>query len=79
MYTKTVCPFCVNAKNLLKSKGIIPEEISIQNDIKLMEEMIQKAGGKRTVPQIFIEGEHIGGFQELNHLDKMGLLDAKIA
>jgi glutaredoxin 3 len=76
MYTTNYCPYCVRAKDLLKRKGYdITEEIDVANSENLREEMIQKSGGRRTVPQIFINGAHIGGYDDTAALDKSGKLD----
>jgi glutaredoxin 3 len=73
IYT-TYCPYCTRAKDLLKRKGQGYTELNAEDDI-LREEMIQKSGGRRTVPQIFINGKHIGGSDDLYALDKAGKLD----
>lgn len=75
MYTKQVCPYCVQAKNLLKRKGFdqVTEIDITQGNNK--DEMIQKSNGRMTVPQIFINNRHIGGFDDLYALDKAGELD----
>ncbi len=75
IYTTQVCPYCVRAKNLLKEKGQEWKEINISSDQDAMEEMIKKSGGKRSVPQIFIDGAHIGGCDELYELNARGQLD----
>lgn len=76
MYTTPVCPYCVRAKALFKRKGIEHiTEIDVSRDAAIREDMIQKAGGKRTVPQIFIGGKHIGGCDDLYALDSAGKLD----
>ena len=77
IYSTQICPYCVRAKNLLKKKNISYEEIMVNNPT-IMEEMIQKAGGRRTVPQIFIGDTHIGGFDDLYASDQSGELDALI-
>lgn len=74
IYTTVVCPYCVRAKALLKRKGLIYEEINA-NDDEIRDEMIKKSGGMRTVPQIFIGDQHIGGCDELYALEKDGKLD----
>lgn len=75
IYSKQVCPFCVQAKNLLKRKGIEDfTEIDVMTG-NARDEMIEKSGGRMTVPQIFINEQHIGGFDDLNALDKSGELD----
>lgn len=74
IYTTTVCPYCVRAKALLERKKAIYQEINVE-DSKSREEMIQKAGGRRTVPQIFIGDFHVGGCDDLYELDRQGELD----
>lgn len=77
IYTKDYCPYCVKAKNLLKQKGVTGfTEIDITRDEKLQQEMLSKSNGRKTVPQIFIGSTHVGGFDDLNTLDKAGKLDA---
>ncbi|MFZ4125316.1 MAG: glutaredoxin 3 [Rickettsiales bacterium] len=78
IYTTTYCPYCVRAKDLLKRKGQTYTEINAEDD-KVREEMVVKAGGRRTVPQIFIGETHVGGFDDLYALDKAGKLDALLA
>lgn len=74
IYSKTVCPYCVKAKFLLKRKNLEFKEIMI-NDDKTREEMIEKSGGRMTVPQIFIDGNHVGGCDDLYALEASGELD----
>lgn len=74
MYTTAVCPFCVNAKQLLKSKGVAFEEIRVDREPKLRERMMAESG-QRTVPQIWVGETHVGGFTDLWALDKSGKLD----
>ena len=78
IYTTTYCPYCVKAKDLLKRKGVSWTEISAEDD-DVREAMIVKAGGRRTVPQIFIGDTHVGGCDDLYALDKAGKLDAMLA
>ncbi len=78
IYTTNYCPYCVKAKDLLKRKGLAYEEISAEDDA-VREAMILKAGGRRTVPQIFINDQHIGGCDDLYALDKAGKLDPLLA
>lgn len=78
IYTTTVCPYCVRAKDLLKRKGQTYTEINAEDDA-VREAMIAKAGGRRTVPQIFIGDTHVGGCDDLYALDKAGKLDAMLA
>jgi glutaredoxin 3 len=79
VYTTTYCPFCTRAKNLLKSKGVAFDEIDVTDDDALREKMIELSGGRRTVPEIFINGKIVGGFDELKALDAAGKLDALLA
>jgi glutaredoxin 3 len=74
IYTTTACPYCVQAKRLLTHKGIHFKEIDVTTDSALRHEMMQ-ASGRRTVPQIFIGGISIGGFDELYELEQNGELD----
>jgi glutaredoxin 3 len=76
IYTKTTCPFCVRAKALLAKKGAAFQEIEITDNPPLRSEMIEKANGRTTVPQIFINGRHIGGCDDLHALEDQGKLDA---
>jgi glutaredoxin 3 len=78
IYTTTYCPYCVRAKDLLKRKGQAFTEINAEDD-EVRAAMIAKAGGRRTVPQIFINGNHVGGSDDLYALDKAGKLDALLA
>jgi glutaredoxin 3 len=79
VYTTTYCPYCVRAKNLLKSKGVAFTEIDVTEDDELREKMIEMAGGRRTVPEIFINGKIVGGYDELKALDDAGQLDGLLA
>jgi glutaredoxin 3 len=76
IYTKATCPYCARARQLLQSKGVDFEETEISGGGAEREEMIQRAGGRTTVPQVFIGGEHIGGSDDLAALDGSGKLDA---
>jgi glutaredoxin 3 len=78
IYTTTICPYCVRAKSLLKAKGAEYTEIDVSNNQALREEMTKKAGGRRTVPQIFISDHHVGGCDDLYALDRDGKLDAML-
>lgn len=75
MYTKAYCPFCVQAATLLMSKGVKFQEYRIDVQPELRPEMMAKAGGRSTVPQIFINEQHIGGCDDLVALDAAGKLD----
>ena len=75
VYTTSYCPYCTRAKSLLKSKGVAFEEIDVSSDSALREKMIELSGGRRTVPEIFINGKIIGGYDELRALEDGGGLD----
>ncbi len=75
IYTTPICGFCHRAKGLLSSKGVSYTEIDVMSDPSRRAEMVQRANGGRTVPQIFIDGEHIGGSDDLAALDRAGKLD----
>jgi glutaredoxin 3 len=75
IYTTSVCPYCVRAKNLLNQKNAKYEEVNVEGDDSLREAMIAKAGGRRSVPQIFIGDYHVGGCDDLYALDAKGELD----
>jgi len=76
IYTTRVCPFCVRAKRLLKRKGVDYEELRVDLNPELVEEAIEKSGGCRTVPQIFIDDFHVGGCDELYALEEENRLDS---
>ena len=78
MYTGPMCNFCNAAKRLLARNNAAFTEIDIASKEGLMEEMIKKANGKRTVPQIFIDEYHVGGYQELRELEKQNKLQELI-
>jgi len=76
LYSTIMCPYCFAAKNLLNKKGVSFEEIDVtMNPIKRAA-MSEKSGGQTSVPQIFIDDLHVGGFDELADLDRQGKLDA---
>ena len=75
IYTGPLCNFCSAAKHLLNKKKINYEEIDIGYDDKKREEMLKKSNGAKTIPQIFIEEKHIGGYVELKALESKGELD----
>ena len=79
VYSTTYCPYCMRAKALLKSKGIKFEEIDVTGDPELRAKMVELAGGRQTVPEIFINGEIIGGCDELYALEHSGQLDQLLA
>lgn len=76
IYTTPFCPYCLAAKDLLKRKGVAFDEIGVQGNPDLRTQMREKAGGRSTVPQIFLGARHIGGCDELYGLDAAGDLDA---
>ena len=79
IYTDMLCSYCALAKRLLKSKEVDFNVIEISGDANLRAEMRSRANGQRTVPQIFIDDIHIGGYDDLYLLDKKGLLDKLLA
>lgn len=79
IYTTSYCPFCIRAKSLLQRKGIVFTEIDVSDDDAMREKMIELAGGRRTVPEIFINGKIVGGYDELSALDARGELDELLA
>ncbi|MDZ4361977.1 glutaredoxin 3 [Brevundimonas sp.] len=79
LYTKPGCPYCSAAKALLQKKGVDFTDIVASNDPEKKAEMIQKSGGKTTFPQIFIDGKHIGGSDDIHALDARGGLDPLLA
>ncbi len=76
IYTTSLCRFCMGAKELLDTKGVSYEEISVDGDKAARAAMSERAGGKTTVPQIFVGDTHLGGCNELYALEKDGKLDA---
>ena len=74
IYSTAVCPYCVAAKNLLKSKGLQWEEVRIDLDAAQRDAMLTRSGGRRTVPQIFVNDQHVGGFDDLVAADRSGRL-----
>ncbi|MAM63453.1 glutaredoxin 3 [Maritimibacter sp. UBA3975] len=78
IYTTPFCGFCHAAKRLLKTKGVTFEEIDVSSDPELKQEMMTRAG-RHTVPQIWVGKTHVGGFDELNALERGGKLDPLLA
>jgi len=76
VYTTLLCGYCHRAKKLLESKGVAYEEIDLMLQPKRRAEMIERSGGRTSVPQIFIDGRHLGNAEELRALDADGRLDA---
>ena len=79
MYTTPFCGFCHAAKRLLDTKGVAYVNYDVSQDPALKAEMIQRAEGRRTVPQIFIDDRPIGGFDQISALDRAGKLDGLLA
>jgi glutaredoxin 3 len=79
IYTTPTCGYCALAKRLLQKKGVAFAEIDVSSDPALRATMVQRAGGRRTVPQIFIAGRHVGGCDDLYDLDQAGKLDPLLA
>jgi len=79
IYSKFLCPYCMRAKSLLKKKKQSFKEIDIGRSADLRQEMISRAGGRSTVPQIFIDGQHVGGCDELMALEREGRLDPMLS
>lgn len=74
MYSTRFCPYCTRARQLLKAKGVIPKEIAVDHDPTMRAEM-QYRSGRSSVPQIFIDDQHVGGYTELWRLGQSGELD----
>ena len=75
IYAKPGCPYCAGAKALLKDKGVAWTEIDVASEPHRRAEMIEKSGGRKTVPQIFVDGRGLGGYDDLSALDRRGELD----
>ncbi len=78
IYTTMFCPYCSRARALFQKKGVSFLDIDLGEEPERRAEMIARAGGRSTVPQIFIDGEHIGGCDDLIALDQAGRLDPKL-
>lgn len=79
MYSKIFCPFCIRAQALLERKGATVIDIPAANDKAKRAEMNQRSNGRNTFPQIFINGKHVGGSDDLAALERSGKLDAMLA
>lgn len=75
IYTSRSCPYCIRAKGLLSDKGIRFREVLVDGNPEVVSEAVKRSGGRRTVPQIFIENYHVGGYDDLSQLDIDGKLD----
>jgi glutaredoxin 3 len=79
LYTTPICPYCDAAKDLLRRKGVKFNEINVMGDPTKRQEMVARAGGRMTVPQIFIGATHVGGCDDLYELDHEGKLEPLLA
>jgi glutaredoxin 3 len=79
IYTREYCGYCTRAKALLERKGVAFKEFAAGDDAELRREMIQRANGGSTYPQVFINGRHVGGSDDLHDLEAQGRLDALLA
>ena len=79
IYTWRTCPFCIRAKALLKQKGVKFTEYAIDGDATARAKMTDRANGGRTLPQIFINDQHVGGCDDIHELDELGQLDPLLA
>ncbi len=79
VYSTAVCPYCVAAKNLLKSRGLEWTELRIDTDVAAREEMLTRSRGRRSVPQIFVNDQHVGGYDDLVAADRSGKLAELLA
>ncbi len=79
IYTRDFCPYCILAKRLLKTKGLPWKEINLSRNPELSQEMLRRTKGRTTVPEIFIQGSLIGGWDHLSALERAGRLDPLLA
>ena len=79
IYTTPICGFCLAAKRLLSNKGVSFSEVDVMRAPERRQEMVQRASGRRTVPQIFVGETHVGGFDDLSALERAGKLDALLS
>lgn len=79
VYSGPACPYCVRAKELLARKGATVIEYNVKEDMARFDEMLARSGGRKTIPQIFINGQHIGGSDDLHALDAKGGLEPLLA
>ena len=75
VYSGPNCPYCDRAKKLLEKKGLAFTDYNVREDAARFDEMLEKSGGRKTIPQIFINGQHVGGCDDLHALDRSGALD----
>jgi glutaredoxin 3 len=79
IYTWRTCPFCIRAKALLKAKGATFTEYSIDGDEAARDKMAERSGGRRSVPQVFVNDQHLGGCDDIHALDRAGELETLLA
>lgn len=79
IYTTSICPYCHAAKTLLRKKGVAFDEIDVTGKGDLRREMTARAGGRTSVPQVFVDGRHVGGCDDLYDLESAGELDPLLA
>jgi glutaredoxin 3 len=79
VYSQPFCGYCTAAKRLLQQKGVEITEVDVTAEAGRRAEMLERSGGRRTVPQIFIDGRHVGGYDDLSALDRSGELDRLLA
>jgi glutaredoxin 3 len=79
IYTSPLCGYCHAAKRLLDGKGVSYSEVNVMTNPEKRQEMMQRANGRHTVPQIFVGEDHVGGFDDLSALDRAGKLDELLA
>ncbi|HZR81949.1 MAG TPA: glutaredoxin 3 [Candidatus Binatia bacterium] len=79
IYTTSYCPYCHAAKSLLARKGVAFQEVDVTHDPEERARLVKRTGGRRTVPQVFIAGQSIGGYDELAALESGGQLDVLLA
>ena len=79
IYTTTYCPYCTRAKHLLDAKDVDYAEVDVTGDDAARMALVEKSGGRKTVPQIFINGASVGGYDDLRALEESGKLDAMLA
>ena len=75
IYTMDYCPYCIRAKNLLNKKNVAYTERRVDQDPASLDEVVKRSGGRTTVPQIFVDGVHIGDCDEIHALEREGRLD----
>jgi glutaredoxin 3 len=79
IYTWSICPFCIRAKGLLNKKGVTYTEYCIDGDNAARSKMAERANGRRSVPQVFINDQHVGGCDDIHDLEAQGKLDPLLA